>query len=168
MHEASKLVKQEELLNLLLMHIPLKECAARLHVSYVTIRKYASEVEFLNNLRLLSGSIYTELIEELKFERKSMQQRMTEASDKALTRLEALLSSAQEGIALKAADSILDRTSETARNRKIEGDMTNRFTFDPLTLMSAARTAEELGQAYERDTSKVPRSEPERGADPVE
>jgi hypothetical protein len=167
MHEASKLVKQEELLNLLLMHIPLKECAARLHVSYPTIRKYASEPDFLNSLRLLSGSIYTELVEELKFERKTLQQRMVEASDKALTRLEKLLESAQEGIALKAADSILDRNAESARNRRIEGDMSHRFTIDPLALMHAAQTAEEVDNArrpYEHDASKE-RTDPSRGAD---
>jgi hypothetical protein len=162
MHEASKLVRQEELLNLLLMHIPLKMCAERLHISYNTVRKYASEQDFLNSLRQLSQSIYEEVVTDLKTEKKSLQDRMTEASDKALTRLEELLNSQQEGIALKAADSVLDRNAETARNRKIEGSMSGRFTMDPITLMHAALTANEINQAtqpkilpppYEKDAS---------------
>jgi hypothetical protein len=147
MHEAPKLVKIEELTNLLLLHIPLKECAARLNLSYQTIRKYASEPEFLDSLRALSSSIYAEVVEELKHERKSLQQRMLEASDKALERLEMLINSQQEGIALKACDSVLDRNTETARNKKIEGDMHARFTIDPVTLMHAALTASELNTA---------------------
>src|SRR5713226_4223460 len=158
MHESSKLVRQEELVNLLLLRIPLKECAARLQVSYPTVRKYASEPEFLGSLRLLSQSIYAAVIDELKYEKKSLKDRMTEASDKALTRLEALLESQQEGIALKAADSILDRNSESARNRRVEGDFNNRFSIDPTMLMHAANTAEELRQAqgrqFEQDGSK--------------
>jgi DNA-binding transcriptional MerR regulator len=155
MHESSKLVRQEELINLLLLHIPLRECAERCHVSYATIRKYASEPDFLNNLRVLSQSVYAEVVADLKFEKKSLKQQMTEASDTALRRLEQLLQSAQEGIALKAADSILDRCSETARNRKVEGDFNNRFTLDPLSLMHAANTAQEIAQSsFERDASR--------------
>jgi hypothetical protein len=156
MHEASKLVRQEELLNLLLMHIPLKQCADRLHLSYSTVRKYASEQDFLNNLRTLSQSIYEEVITDLKSERKSLQDRMTEASDKALTRLEELLNSQQEGIAVKACDSILDRNAETARNRKIEGNLNGRFMMDPITLMHAALTANEINQAQNLPQPKLP------------
>lgn len=144
MHEAPKLVKTEELLNLLLLHIPLKQCAERLSLSYFTIRKYASEPEFLDKLQSLSRSIFDEVVIDLKTERKTLQERMTEASDKALTKLESLLESAQETVSLKAADSILDRTAETARNRKIEGNMTGRFTIDPVLLMHAAATAQEI------------------------
>lgn len=166
MHEASKLVKQEELLNLLLLHIPLKQCAERLHVSYATIRKYASEDEFLNNLRVLSQSIYEEVIVDLKTERKTLQDRLLEASDKALIKLEALLESDSEQVVQKAADSILDRTIETARNRKVEGSVQGRFTIDPVTLMHAALTSQELQTAqkalpapppsYEKDGSSQP------------
>jgi DNA-binding transcriptional MerR regulator len=145
MHEAPKLVKKEELLNLLLMHIPLKDCAERIHISYHTVRKYASEPEFLDSLRNLSQSVYAEVIETLKCEKKTLQQRMLEASDRALERLEELVHSQQEGISLKACDSILDRNSETARNKRIEGDVHSRFTIDPVTLMHAALTARELG-----------------------
>jgi len=163
-HEASKLVRTEELLNLLLLHIPLKQCAERLHLSYWTVRKYASEPDFLDKLRTLSQSIYLEVVEDLKTERKTLSDRLTEASDKALTKLEALLESAQENVQLKAADSILDRTLETARNRKVEGNMSGRFTIDPLTLIHAAATSEELLQhpdpkklterGYEKDASQ--------------
>jgi len=163
MHEASKLVKQEELLNLLLLHIPLKQCAERLHVSYATIRKYASEDDFLNNLRVLSQSIYEEVVTDLKTERKTLQDRLTEASDKALTKLEELLAnSQQESIVLKAADSILDRTVETARNRKIEGNMSGRFSIDPITLMHSALTAQEL--EHHTDQKKLPPASYEQDA----
>lgn len=163
MHEASKLVKTEELLNLLLLHIPLKQCAERLHISYPTIRKYASEDEFLNNLRMLSSSIYDEVVTDLKTERKTLSDRLMEASDRALTKLEELLNSDSEQVVQKAADSILDRTVETARNRKIEGNVSGRFTIDPVTLMHAALTSQELiqretqkqlpAQTYENDAS---------------
>jgi hypothetical protein len=152
MHEASQLVRKQELINYLLLRIPLKECAARLQLSYATVRKYASTPEFLGELSLLSKSVYADVVEELKYDRKSIKDRMTEASDKALTRLEQLLESAQEGIALKAADSILDRNAESARNRKVEGDFSNRFSMDPMMLMHAAKTAEEIG--FTPDASK--------------
>lgn len=154
MHESSKLVRKEELINLLLLRVPLKQCAERLQLSYQTVRKYAADPEFLGSLKLLSQSIYSDLIEELKFEKKSLKDQLTEASDKALKKLESLLESSQEGIALKAADSILDRNSESARNRKIEGDFNNRFTMDPVSLMHAAQTAQEIG--FTRDASKGP------------
>jgi hypothetical protein len=163
MHEAPKLVRQEEMLNLLLMHLSLKQCGERLNLSYSTVRKYASEPEFLNNLRNLSQSIYDEVLTDLKTERKTLQDRLTEASDKALTKLEELLASAQENVALKAADSILDRTSETARNKKVETDFKGRFTMDPITLLHAAKTASEIDAAsqpkvlpatFEPDASK--------------
>jgi hypothetical protein len=159
MHEASKLVKKDDLTNLLLLHIPLKQCAERLQLSYNTVRKYASEPEFLDSLKLLSSSIYSELIEELKHEKKSMAQRMLEASDKALERLEQLVASQQEGIALKACDSILDRNSETARNKKIESDISGRITLDPLMLLHAAATAQEIQAA----TKALPPSPPNTG-----
>lgn len=146
MHEAPKLVKKEELLNLLLLHIPLKDCADRLHISYHTVRKYASEPDFLDSLRNLSQSVYADVIETLKCERKTLQQRMLEASDRALERLEQLVQSQQEGIALKACDSVLDRNTETARNKRIEQDLQARFTIDPVTLIHAALTANELVQ----------------------
>ena len=144
MHEASKIVLQEELLNLLLLHLPLKQAAVRLNVSYQTVRKYASEPDFLNNLRVLSQSIYEEVIIDLKTEKKSLAERLTDASEIALEKLKILIESEQEGIALKACDSILDRTVETARNRKDTLDAFHRFTIDPVTLMHAALTSQEL------------------------
>ena len=152
MHEASQVVRKQELIHLLLLRVSLKECAARLQLSYATVRKYAADPQFLGELSLLSKSIYAQVIQELSSDKKSLKEQLTEASDKALRKLELLLDSAQEGIALKAADSILDRNSESARNRKIEGEMNNRFTFDPLTLMRAAQTAEEIG--FTPDASK--------------
>jgi hypothetical protein len=156
MHEAPKLVRQEELLNLLLLHIPLKDCAERLHVSYNTIRKYASEPEFLDSLRALSQSVYSDVLETLRTEKKTLQQRMLEASDKALERLEELVASQQEGIALKAADSILDRNTETARNKRMDIDQHGRFTIDPVTLMHAALTAQELNTVQARVKGELP------------
>jgi len=153
-HEASRQVKKEELLNLILMHYPLRACADKLGVTYITLCKWAKEPEFLNNLRVLSESLYTEVIAELREEKKSLKQQLTEASDKALKKLELLLDSAQEGIALKAADSILDRNAESARNRKVEGQFDNRYTMDPMTLMHAANTAREVEKSFERDGSK--------------
>jgi hypothetical protein len=152
MHESSKLVRTEELLNLLLLRVGLKDCAARLQISYPTVRKYASDPTFLGMLQKLSQSIYSDVIEELRTEKKSLKDQLTEASDKALKKLELLLESGQESIVLKAADSILDRNSESARNRKVEGDFNNRFSMDPMMLMHAAKTAEEIG--FTPDASK--------------
>lgn len=160
MHESSKAVRQTELMNLLLLHLPLKVCAIKLQVSYQTVRKYAAEPEFLTSLRELSQSIYTEVLDDLKNDKQSLQERMLEASDKALERLKVLLDSPQEGIALKAADSILDRTMETARNRKIEGQIDNHYRFDPITLMHAAATSMELDAATQQN-SKPPLPPPQ-------
>lgn len=151
MHEASKLVRQEELLNLLLLHIPLKACAERLSVSYQTVRKYASEPDFLNNLRVLSQSIYDEVVRDLKTERKTLAEKMTEASEQALERLVELIKSESEQVAIKACDSVLDRNAETARNRKETIDGNHRFQIDPVTLMHAALTANELDLIQNQD-----------------
>jgi hypothetical protein len=155
-NEAAKLVRTEDLLNLLLLRIPLKECADRLHISYQTVRKYVSEPEFLDSLRNLSQSVYADVIETLKCEKKSMAQRMLEASDRALERLENLVQSQTESVALRACDSILDRTSETARNQKIDNNLSGRFTIDPVMLQHAALTAQELNtpKILEPDASK--------------
>jgi hypothetical protein len=129
---------------MLLLRIPLKECAARLGISYATVLKYAAEPEFLGSLRLLSESIHDDLLKELTVKKKSLAELMTEKSQRALERLAELMDSQQEGIALKACDSVLDRVSETARNRKLETDLTGRFTIDPMMLIHAAATAQEL------------------------
>lgn len=162
MHEAAKLVRQEELLNLLLLRISLRQCAERLNISYQTVRKYASEPDFLNNLRLLSQSIYEDVVKDLKTEKKTMAEKMTEASEKALERLTELINSPQEGISLKACDSLLDRNVETARNRKETVEGSHRFTIDPVTLMHAALTAHELNSVqnpqFERDGGRDDRN----------
>jgi hypothetical protein len=156
MHEASKLVRQEELLNLLLLNLPLKACAIKMQLSYATLRKWASEPLFLDTLRNLSQSIYTEVLQDLKTEHKSVQDKLLEASDAALDRLKDLLDSKQEMIQLKAADSILDRTMETARNRKVEGNMTGHYSIDPVTLMHAAATSIELDGALTQKKALPP------------
>lgn len=92
-----------------------------------------------------------------------MAEKMTEASEIALERLKVLLNSPQEGIAIKACDSILDRNAETARNRKETVDGSHRFTFDPVTLLHAAVTARELNADYVEKASALtkPKFEPD-------
>jgi len=162
-HESSKLVKQDELLNLVLLHLPLKACALKMHLSYNTVRKYASEHEFLIRLKELSASLYEEIIQEIKTDKMSMADKMLEASDMALDKLKELLESKQEKIVLEAANSLLDRTVETARNRKIEGNTHGHLTIDPMTLIHAAATSMELDAARE---GRVPLRNPALPAPP--
>lgn len=148
-----QIVRRQKLIDLLLLHLNIKECAERLNVNERTIRRDLAEPGFMEQLRQMSSSIHDEVADEVQGGIVSMQQQIEEASEKALKKLIELLNSEHQGLVLKACDSILDRNAETARNRRIEGEMHNRYTIDPVTLRHAALTARELDapQPFELD-----------------
>lgn len=149
MHEAAKTVREEKLLRLLLTGYMMRECAKMLQVSYATVRKYASDEEFLRKLKEMSMSIYEEVDSELKLNASQVTQRIDELSDKALDTLETLLASDKDIVKLKAADSILDRNPESSKQKKVEQTTNTRF-LDPLHLIHAAKTATEVDEYENR------------------
>lgn len=120
-----------------------------LQVSYATVRKYASDEEFLRKLKEMSVLIYEQVDSELKLNASQVTQRIDELSDKALDTLETLLASDKDLIKLKAADSILDRNPESSKQKKIEQTTNTRF-LDPLHLIHAAKTANEVEEYEQR------------------
>jgi hypothetical protein len=146
MHEAAKLVRTEELMRLLLAKYRLRECAKIMDLSYATVRKWASNADFLNDLKDLSGVVWEDVNHELKTLTVNMQERMAEESEKALGRLIELMNDrTQKGIVnLKAAESILDRNPETSKSSKVSGSIDHRMKIDPMMLIHAAATAGEV------------------------
>lgn len=143
MHEAAKMVRQEKLLRLVMCGYMLRECCEPMGLSYSTLRKYAKESSFMEELRKLSEEVYARVDEELSMKATTLSSKIEEMSEKALQTLEAMLDSDKDAVKLKAATEVLDRNPETSKTRKVE--QTNRHDFvTPLTLIHAAKAAQEV------------------------
>lgn len=147
--EAVRMVRKEELMRLLLAGYMLKECAQQLQVSYHTACAYARQPEFMVELKELSSSVYARVDEELRCSKEQITQRLEVFADKALAELEKMLFSdnaaervTNPALRAKICMDALDRNSATAKNKKVETD--NRHHIDPITLMHAARVAQEM------------------------
>src|SRR5580765_2014396 len=156
MHEAVKLVRKQELLRYLLAKYTLKECSALMQVSYSTLRKWANNADFLAELKELSGEVWQEVTTELKVLTTSVQERLVEESEKALnTLIELMEDRTQKGIVrAKAAESILDRNPDTSKTSKISGAMQHSLKVDPMMLLHAAATANEVEEFKARVKAK--------------
>ncbi len=153
--EAARLVKKTELMNLLLLGLPLYAAAKRMEISTPTACRYARDPQFLQELKKLSEQIYKELQVDLSNDAQTIKRRLEEESDAALDVLAELMKS--EKVAAKdrivAANSVLDRNMDTARGRKIEGNLESHHTIDATQLMHAAETAREIEGTYSKDGS---------------
>lgn len=152
-------LRRQELLNLLMMRVPLRDCAERLGVNLRTLQRDIALPEFRAELEVLTGRLRSKVVgkvvkeaaeEKTKVVRKltrvktSLAERIHEASGQAIDKLRTLIDSEHQGLALKACDSVLDRNPETARNQRSESDVRTRFSIDPATLMHIAMTAREI------------------------
>jgi phosphoribosylaminoimidazole carboxylase (NCAIR synthetase) len=146
MHEATKMVRTEELMRLLLAGYMMKECAKQMSMNYATIRKYASEPSFMAQLKELNSEVYSQVDSELKLNKAQITERLEDISEKALDTLESLLdATAPAPIRFKAAQDLLDRNPQVSRTKKIEADTKHNF-LNPLHLVHAAQAAQEMDE----------------------
>jgi len=139
----SKLAKQEECLRYLLTGHSLRECAQLVGVSYNCLTTYVREPKFTERLKALSTEVYAEVDKQIQLTKLAAADRINEISMKALDRMEAIIEKGGDNVAYKAAQDILDRNPEVPRNRRVEGELTQRV-FDPAALLHAANVAREL------------------------
>jgi hypothetical protein len=145
-NETSQAMRQDEVMRYLLMRHSLKEISLVTGLSYQTVRNYCSDPHFQNRLRDHSREIFTEVIKQVGAKEVGLHERINELSTAALDKLEKLIQQEEHpGLALKACDSVLDRNEVTARNKKVETENRHHFV-DPLMLVHAATTAQELEQ----------------------
>lgn len=167
--ETRRQVRREELLNLLLMRVPIPECAKRLGVNPRTLMRDTKNPEFAAEFELLSRGLRSRVMskvaeENSKVARKLAQKklamvekkmsltgRINQVSGEAIDKLQELIKSEHQGLALKACDSVLDRNAETARCQHVESDVRSRFSIDPATLMHIAMTAKEIEEPGEQE-----------------
>lgn len=121
-------------------------------MSVQTVRKWMKEQVFLDKLKQASPAIYEDVYTMLKADAKDIYTKLTEAADRALDVLMEVMESdgTKPADKLKAADSILDRTADTARNRKVEQSGNIGHTLDPVLLMHAAATAQEVDVSQQK------------------
>lgn len=150
MHEAAKLVREEELLRLLLSGYMLRECAVQLHLSYNTVRKYAAEPGFMTQLRGMSQTIFERVDAELKSTKEDILERIEKASDLALVEMERLVQAGgSDMVRLKAAQDLMDRDTRLSRTKRLEGHTGHEF-LNPMTLRHIASVAKEVDQFESR------------------
>lgn len=146
MHEASKLVKKEELMRLLLCGHMLKECAIHMRMSYWTVRNYAKDTHFLQELKEKSNEIYRRLDAEITASKEDMKERLERNSEEALEYMMEIARESTGTLKLKACQDILDRDARVSRTRKIDVDANHDFV-SPLFLVHAAKVGREIDSA---------------------
>jgi DNA-binding CsgD family transcriptional regulator len=139
-------LRKKEVMKFLLEKNSLKEISLITGYSYQTIRNYCSDPEFQNDLRNYSKEIFEATMKDLGARNLIAAERINELSMKVLDRFEKIIAEGSDHNAIKAGQDILDRNVEVPRNRRYEGEVTQRV-FDPAALMHAANVAEELNQA---------------------
>jgi len=143
---AEKLVRDEELMRLLLAGYRLKEIAAMHQLNYQTLLRAARRPTFLEELRALNGEIYGQLDQEIRGAKALIKDRAEELASLALDRLELLLDSGDERVAMQAVTRALDMNTNTAKVTKSESENKHSF-INPLQLTSAFKAAEEMDRA---------------------
>ena len=151
MHDAAKLVKTQELMRCLLTGLTLRECATQLRISYFTVKKYAKEPDFLQELKSLSSSVYERLDRELSVQKEQILERLEQASADALERLVEIMNDPQANkmVQFKAAQDLCDRDPRISRTKRVESQQDVRF-INPAVLLHAAATAREVEEYRER------------------
>lgn len=145
-HLARRMIKDDELLRLLLMGFTLRECAEQLKFNYTTVRTHAKEPAFLLRLREHSGEIAKRLVDELSTSQVEMARKLEEASSAALDEMLSMMNELGTGqLKVKVCQDLLDRDPKSSRTKRIDmtGAMTHEF-ISPAVLIHAAATAKEL------------------------
>jgi hypothetical protein len=144
---ASRLIRDEELMRLLLMGFTVKEASGQMHKGYQSCCHAARKPEFLLRLREHSGEIAKRLIDELSTSQIEMAQRLEEASAQALEEMMGMMQ-ALDGpskLKLQVCQDLLDRDPKSSRTKRMElsGTMSHDF-ISPAVLIHAAATAKEI------------------------
>jgi butyrate kinase len=135
---------KEEILTLVLQGFNFDEIGRVTGYAHNTIVKYAQDPELLAEVKKRSKELYEKVAEGLAKEKRSLQERLTEAASVALDEmLELAQESGNEKVRREACDSLLDRTAATSRHHHIDGDTKHSF-MNPLTLIHAAQVAKEM------------------------
>jgi hypothetical protein len=143
MHEAVKLVREEQLLRLLLAGYMLRECAVQMKISYRTVRLYAHDTGFLMKLKSLSKEIYARVDGELQANADDIMSKLESYSMEALDEMMELARAEKGMTKLKACQDIMDRNPQVSRTKRIEATNDHNF-ISPLFLVHAAATAKEV------------------------
>lgn len=136
-------VRRQEFLRLALLGLSTKEIASKMGISRITCYEYMKEPEVHNAIKARNAEIWEKLDNEVNNRAMSLVQRIEEMSSTALDRIEALMDSENDGVALKAAVTVLDRNPETSTHHKV--DSTNKtLVIDAAMLKLAASAALEI------------------------
>ena len=142
-HSVVKTIKKDELVRLLLAGFFVKECPARLQISYPTLLRYMKETSFLEELKVVSADVWGRVDAELKSSKTDFLQQAEEASEEALQSMRKLLQSSSEQIVFKAGQDLMDRDPRISRTRRLEGTGMGGSPVDVNVLIGAARVARE-------------------------
>jgi hypothetical protein len=165
---ASRLIRDEELMRLLLTGFTVKEASAQMHKGYQSCCHAARKPEFLLRLREHSGEIAKRLIDELSTSQIEMAQRLEEASAQALDEMIEMMQDLDKPsvLKLKVCQDLLDRDPKSSRTKRLDvsGNMSHQF-INPAVLVHAAATARELEQFQARKEVTNGDNSPDNNAD---
>lgn len=144
---STRVVRDEELLRLLLMGFTVRECIEQMRSGRSATYKVARSPEFLLKLREHSSEIAERLIKELTTSQLDMAHKLEEASAAALDEMIDMMRSMDgaSGLKVKICQDLLDRDPKSSRTKRMElsGTMSHDF-ISPAVLVHAAATAKEL------------------------
>jgi hypothetical protein len=145
---ATRIIREEELMRLLLTGFTVKEAAIQMHKGYATCCHVARKPEFLLRLKEHSGEIAKRLVDELSTSQIEMAQKLEAASAAALEEMMGMMETLDTGqLKVKVCQDLLDRDPKSSRTKRI--DMTGTMSHDfisPAVLIHAAATAKEIEQ----------------------
>jgi len=148
---ATKIVRDEALMRLLLQGFTIKEAGQQMRANYQVLCRVARQPEFLLKLREHSGEIAQRMVEELTTSQLTMSQRLEEASERALDEMLQLMGDSTGSLKYKVCQDILDRDVRTSRTKKMDLTGTMKHDFiSPAVLIHAAATAKELQEFQEK------------------
>lgn len=135
--------KKQELLAFLLQGYSLRDAAKLMGMSHQTAHTYMRDPSMLVKLKEASEAVYEQVAKEFVSRKVEAHQRILEMSDNALNRLEELMESENENVALRAVDSVLDRHGEVPRASK-NVNVSTIVKVDADMLKLAAQAAAEI------------------------
>lgn len=134
---------KKEFVRLLLLGFDIAKCARLLDYTTHVLYHWLLDPEIEGAVRERNAKIWEALDKQIDERGKTYTERIVEMSDGALRKIEELLQSDNEQVALKAAITVLDRNVETSTHHKT--DVTNRtFVIDHNMLKLAAVSALEI------------------------
>lgn len=137
-------VYEQQILRCLLGKMYIKDIAATVGLNETTVRKYIRAEGFRSMLREKYPEVYSRVDAELQEQADTISVILEERSLQALKRLERLIESDNEHIALKASQDALDRFQETSKVQKIEAE--HQVKIDPIFLAHAIKVAREVDE----------------------